>query len=133
MARILIVDDEEQVCSIVSRLARINGHTVDTALDGNAALERLQSRTYDLLIIDNLMPKLTGVDAVAIIRSTPRFRGMRILMFSGATVTRDIDQAFEAGVDGYIPKPFCADRLIAKINGALQRPGQDAKTVPEEL
>lgn len=119
MAHILVVDDDQQIRSLVQRLATMNGHRVDTADDGEQALDRLMVESYDLLIIDNLMPNMCGPDAVSILRTNDRYRDLKILMFSGATLTNAVEHAYEAGVDGFISKPFAADRLLHKINGAL--------------
>ena len=125
MARILVVDDDAQILGLVKRLLRLNGHDAELAADGAQALELLQDRPYDLMIIDNIMPNMSGVDAVGIVRASARLKDLKILMFTGATVTRDVEAAFTAGIDGCIPKPFAPSRLMAKIEqtlrGALER------------
>ena len=75
MARILVVDDEEPIRDLVKRLLCLHGHSVDTVIDGTEAVDQLQKKRYDLMIIDRFMPKMSGVDAVAMIRSSPKFQG----------------------------------------------------------
>jgi DNA-binding response OmpR family regulator len=119
MARILVVDDEEQVRDLLRRLLSLHGHAVDTAADGGEAVDRLQKTAYDLMIIDRNMPKLSGMDAVAMLRTSPRFKRLKILMATMISTTKDVDEAFEAGVDGYVVKPFNMDALIAKVERTL--------------
>jgi two-component system response regulator MprA len=119
MAHILVVDDDAQIRSLVKRLVGLHGHDVDTAEDGAQALEHLQTKAYDLMIIDNIMPNISGTQAVDIIRTNSKYQDLKILMFSGASMTQTVDAAYAAGVNGFITKPFVADRLISKINGAL--------------
>jgi DNA-binding response OmpR family regulator len=123
MARVLVVDDEEQVRAVLLRLLKLHGHVVETASDGAEALDKLEKKPYDLMIIDRNMPRLTGIEAVAMIRSSAKLAGMKILMVTQASVTKEVDQAFEAGVDGYVVKPFDFDRLAAKIEKTLGRRG----------
>ena len=120
MARILVVDDDEQIRSIVKRLLKLNGHEIELAIDGAQALDRLQAEAFDLMIIDNKMPNMSGVETVGIARTSPKHKALKILMFTGATVTGEVDEAFAAGIDGCIPKPFAAPRMMAKIEETLR-------------
>ncbi len=119
MARILVVDDDEQIRAIVKRLVILHGHTVDTANDGVQALDLLQVKSYDLMIIDNMMPNMSGTDVVAMLRTSDKFKDMKILMFTGVSYTNIVDKAYEAGINDFIVKPFAADRLMAKISASL--------------
>ncbi|HXS99239.1 MAG TPA: response regulator [Elusimicrobiota bacterium] len=119
MARILVVDDEESIREVVRRLLSLHGHTVETAVNGAEALDRLQNRKYDLMIIDRFMPKMSGVDAVAVLRTSPKFKDLKILMVTMTSTTKDVNEAFDAGVDGYVVKPFDMNKLLEKVNLAL--------------
>jgi CheY-like chemotaxis protein len=119
MARILVVDDEEPVRALLKRLLALHGHAVDTAEDGAQAVDQVQKKSYDLLIIDRHMPNMSGVDAVAILRTSPRFKSLKILMATQDSVIGSVDQAFEAGVDGYVVKPFDMKKLLAKVDRTL--------------
>ncbi len=121
MARVLVVDDEEQIRDVVKRLLTLHGHAVDIAIDGAAAVDQLQKKPYDLLIIDRAMPKMSGVEAVAMIRSSPKFKSLKILMVTMTSLTKDVDAAYEAGVDGYVVKPFDMDKLIKKVEETLRK------------
>lgn len=119
MARILIVDDEESIRDLVKRLLSLHGHSVETAVNGVEAVDRLQKQKYDLMIIDRYMPKMSGVDAVALIRTSPKFKDLKILMVTMTSTTKDVDEAFDAGVDGYVVKPFDMNKLLEKVNLTL--------------
>lgn len=119
MARILIVDDEEAIRDLVKRLLSLHGHSVDTASDGTEVVDQLQKKHYDLMIIDRSMPKMSGTDAVTLIRSSPKFKGLKILMVTLTSLNKDIDAAFEAGIDGYVIKPFDMNRLLEKVESTL--------------
>lgn len=119
MARILVVDDEPSVRVLVQRLLMLHGHRVDAVPDGERALDALERHSYDLAIVDHAMPVMSGVELLGIIRATPRFEGMKVLMFSGGGVTENVDAAFDNGADAYLLKPFDAARLLAKVNAVL--------------
>ncbi len=120
MARILVVDDDEHVRALVTRLLQLHGHEVETAVDGAEAIDLIREKRYDLMIIDRLMPNMNGIDTVTMIRSNPEFNYLKILMFTQTSLTKNVDEAFEAGVDGYILKPIDMDRLIGKIASTLE-------------
>lgn len=117
--KVLIVDDEAGVCAMIKRLLALHGYEADVVNDGGAAIDRIQSGNYDLMIIDNDMPRITGPEAVAIIRSSPRFKALKIIMFTGASQTKDVNEAYELGVDGYILKPMNVGRLLQTVSSAL--------------
>jgi CheY-like chemotaxis protein len=119
MAKILVVDDEEAIRDLVKRLLRLHGHVVDTADDGAAAVDQLQKKRYDLMIIDHFMPRMSGKDAVSVIRSSPKFKDLKILMVTLTSLTKDINDAFEAGIDGYVIKPFNLKQILKKVETTL--------------
>jgi CheY-like chemotaxis protein len=119
MAKILVVDDEEGVRSLLKRLLGLHNHAVDTANDGAEAIDQLQRKNYDLMIIDHRMPKITGPQAVEIIRSSGKFKALRVLMLTGVSFTKDVDAAYELGILGYLLKPINVQRLLQKVEGAL--------------
>lgn len=120
MARILVVDDEASIREITRKLLTLHGHTVDTAADGALAIDQLGKKTYDLMLLDHFMPKITGIQVVEIVRTSPRYEKLKILMLTSMSVTKDVDEAFEAGIDGYIIKPFNMKQLVEKVEKTLQ-------------
>jgi len=121
MARILVVDDEEQIRTLLRKLFSLHGHTVDAAANGEEAIDQVQKQSYDLMLIDRFMPIMTGIDAVSVIRSSPKFKDLKILMVTSAERIEDIDTAYKAGVDGYVIKPFDINRLLEKVDQTLKK------------
>lgn len=113
--RILIVDDEAPVRLMLTKLLTLHGYAVDAVEDGAQAIDQIQKCAYGLMILDRAMPVMDGLTAASIIRSSPRFADMKILMLTGDSVTRDVDDSFGAGIDGYIVKPFVVKSLLEKI------------------
>ncbi len=122
MARILIADDEEAIRDLVKEVLSAEKHEFLLAENGTQALELLRSKGADLAIIDRNMPGLSGIDVVKVIRSTPKLDKVKILMCTAASVTSEIDEAFAAGADDYVPKPFNPPALLAKVAKALAKP-----------
>lgn len=120
MARILVVDDEAPIREIARKLLTLHGHKVDTAADGSLAIDMLEKTDYDLMLLDHFMPKISGIQTVSIVRTSPKFKKLKILMLTSLSVTKDVDEAFEAGIDGYIIKPFTMKQLIEKVEKTLQ-------------
>lgn len=112
MAHILVVDDDEQLCLLVSRLLQMDGHDVDVASSGDAALELLRSDLFDAMLLDIVMPGKGGIETIMEIRSTQP--DIPIIVMSGkipvedASVTRLVERY---GALSILAKPFSADEL----------------------
>ena len=119
MARILIVDDEESIRDLIKEVLITEGHAFEFAVSGADALEILRRKTIDLVIIDRNMPGMTGIDVVQLIRRNPKTKGVKILMCTGSSVTKEIDEAFSAGADDYVLKPLSFPALLSKVSKAL--------------
>lgn len=118
-SRILVVDDEASVRLMLTKLLTLHGYAVDTANDGAEAIDALQSKKYGLMILDQYMPVMDGLTALGIVRSTPKFKALKILMVTGDSVTKDVDQSFDEGANGYAVKPIVIKSLLEKIERIL--------------
>ena len=117
MAHILVVDDDPALNEMITEFIMLQGHTGETALDGDAALARLKKGSFDAMIIDrNMPPGLSGIEVITQIRAAPELAKLKILMLTSAGVTADIEEAFNAGADGYLLKPLD----VAQFNGKLK-------------
>jgi DNA-binding response OmpR family regulator len=128
MPKILIADDDFNLCENVSGLLRADGHKVDIAHDGEDALEFLELYSYDVAILDWDMPEISGMRVCEIHRQkggvTP------ILMLTGKA---DIDskvQALEIGADDYMTKPFHPKELVARLRALVRRPQPIVTVLP---
>ncbi|HAZ07429.1 MAG TPA: response regulator [Elusimicrobia bacterium] len=115
MARILIVDDEDYVRSLLKDMLEGKGYALDLACDGASAFGLLRDNPFDLAIIDLTMPVMNGVQLVRLIRNNPKMRATKIMLCTGAEVPEDVNKAAAAGVDDYIIKPFDSKTLLDKV------------------
>jgi two-component system copper resistance phosphate regulon response regulator CusR len=117
--RCLLVEDEKKVADFVARGLRAERFAIDVAHDGNAGWDYISKFDYDLIILDLMLPGLTGTELLSRIRkkssSTP------ILILTARDATRDKVQHFEAGADDYLTKPFAFAELLVRAKALLRR------------
>lgn len=120
--KILVVDDFSTMRRIVRNLLTEIGFTdIQEAEDGKSALAKLQSAKYDFLVTDWNMPGMTGLDLLRAVRADPRLSTLPVLMVTAEAKRELIVMAAEAGVNGYIIKPFTAISLKEKIEKIFAR------------
>lgn len=125
--QILVVDDDECVRLVISRLLRGAGYRVDCAVDGAAAWEELAEKHYDLLVTDHHMPRLTGLELLVKVRSSPPV--IPVVFISGllSRYDRDLTQLIFPGAA--LAKPFSPSELLSSVRGLLaQFPVQNCRT-----
>ncbi len=120
--RILIVDDFSTMRRIVRNLLREIGFTnFDEAEDGIQALQRLRARPFDFVVSDWSMPNMQGIDLLRAIRSDPQLKHLPVLMVTAEAKRENILEAAQAGVNGYVVKPFTAETLKEKLDAIFKR------------
>ena len=131
MYHILVVDDEEMIRKLIAKYAVYEGHTVTEAADGMEASEQVKSGSFDLMIIDIMMPELDGFSACREIR---KFSAIPIIMLSARGEEYDKINGFELGIDDYVVKPFSPKELMLRVNAVMKRAAgrQGAEREPEE-
>ena len=117
---ILIVDDEANIRSLIRKYAAYEGYTVDEAVNGMEAVDKCREGSYDLVVMDVMMPELDGFSAAREIR---RFSQVPMLMLSARGEEYDRIHGFELGVDDYVVKPFSPRELMMRISAILKRSG----------
>jgi CheY-like chemotaxis protein len=122
VARILIVDDEDIVREIIHEALIPGGHEFHFADGGAKAFDLLRKKSIDLVICDRHMPGMSGVEIVELIRHNPNTAHIKVLMCTGASMIREIDEAFAAGADDYIIKPINFEKLTQKVARVLALP-----------
>ena len=115
---ILIVDDEELIRNVIREYLEDSNFIADEAEDGQEAIEKCKKNNYDLIIMDIMMPKLDGYQAV---KEIYKFKNIPVLMLSARGEEFDKLFGFELGVDDYVTKPFSPKELIARIKAILKR------------
>ena len=125
--KILIVDDFSTMRRIIKNLLRDLGfNNTHEADDGTTGLPMLQSGDYDFLITDWNMPGMTGLDLLKAVRADPKLASLPVLMVTAEAKKEQIVEAAQAGVNGYIVKPFTAVTLREKIEKIFERLGTSA-------
>jgi two-component system chemotaxis response regulator CheY len=120
--KILIVDDFSTMRRIITNLLRDLGFTnTEEADDGTTALPMLQADTFDFLITDWNMPGMQGIDLLKAVRADPKLQGLPVLMVTAESKRDQIIEAAQAGVNGYVVKPFTAATLEEKIVKIFER------------
>ena len=118
MAKILIVDDEKDIVTLISRYAQREGYDVSTTDDGSKAIELCRKEDFDLIVMDVMMPDTDGFTAC---RKIHEMKDIPVLMLSARGTEYDKLFGFEVGVDDYVTKPFSPKELMARIKVILRR------------
>ncbi len=132
MYRILVVDDEEKIRALIRKYAEFEGHQVVEAANGMEAVTLCLGQSFDIIIMDVMMPELDGFSASRQIR---RHTDTPILMLSARGEEYDRISGFEFGADDYVVKPFSPKELMLRIDAIMKRfsKGQPEETVKKEI
>lgn len=116
--RLLLVDDDKELCSLLTEYLSAEGYRVDSAYNAQQALEKLQNQSYSLMVLDIMMPGTTGLELLQQIR--PRFT-LPVIMLTGRGDEIDRILGLEMGADDYLGKPCNPRELLARIRAVLRR------------
>jgi two-component system chemotaxis response regulator CheY len=123
--KILVVDDFSTMRRIIKNLLRDLGFSnIHEADDGSTALPQLKTGNYDLIVSDWNMPGMTGIDLLRAVRSDPNLQAIPFLMVTAESKREQIMEAAQAGVNGYVVKPFTAATLEEKLGKIFERLGK---------
>ena len=120
--KILIVDDEELIRNVIREYAELEKFEIDEAEDGYEAIDKCKNNDYNLVIMDIMMPKLDGYQAVKEIKKE---KNVPVIMLSARGEEYDKLLGFDLGIDDYVQKPFSPKELIARIKAILKRYNND--------
>ena len=112
---ILVVDDEKTIRDLVAFRLEYHGHEVTTAENGKDALTQLEGTVPDLVVLDVMMPDMTGLEVCAEIRKDERLAETKVILLTAKGRKQDEEEGMAAGADAYMSKPFRANVLIGKI------------------
>lgn len=121
--RILIVEDEESLLKLETVLLTVKGFDVVAAFSGTVALEKLAQETFDLVLLDIMLPDIDGFEVCQKIRSNPRSATVPIIMLTARKTQVDQDRGALCGANSYLIKPFKSAMIIDEINRLLQPAG----------
>jgi len=120
--RILVVEDERPIAELVQRGLEAEGYSVTCAHDGEDGLAKARSGDYSLVVLDVLLPKLSGLDVIRGIREQDE--SLPVIMLTALAETDDVVAGLDLGANDYLTKPFAFAELLARIRAHLRLPGQ---------
>jgi len=116
---LVVVDDEEAVRDSLSRTLRFEGYTVSVAVDGASGLDLIRAEKPDGVLLDVMMPVLSGLDSCRVLRAEANY--VPVLMLTARTGVNDRVAGLDAGADDYLVKPFALQELLARVRALLRR------------
>ncbi|AJY76693.1 response regulator transcription factor [Paenibacillus beijingensis] len=120
MAHLLIAEDEPVLRMLVLDTLEEEGYRIDVACDGEEAYRKLLDNDYDLVLLDYMMPKMTGIEIIERIRQIPERSGLQILMLSAKSQQAERQKVLDAGANAFLSKPFSPIELIDKVEEMLK-------------
>ena len=121
MARILAVDDDPDVLLAVQRVLEEDRHSVVSVRSGAEGLDALSRETFDMVVLDVIMPEMSGVEVCRRIRGNPMFARLPVLFLTARGRPNEIVEGLDAGADDYLVKPFAVIELPARVRALLRR------------
>jgi len=131
MKRILVVDDEPDIVSLVSFNLKKEGFSVTAVHEGGDTLDLVKKKEFDLILLDLMLPGIHGMEICRILRTGPKTKHIPIIMLTAKGDEADRVRGLETGADDYMTKPFSPRELIARVKAVLRRSGTSRK--PEEV
>lgn len=119
--RILIVDDDPDLREIVKLKLDMSGFETHSENDGDAGLAAIRDLAPDLVLLDWMMPKMTGIEVCQALRDDETTGRTPVILLTAKAQVGDIERGFAAGADDYIVKPFSPTELLARVNALLTR------------
>lgn len=121
--KVLIVDDEPNIVAALEFLLEKNGYEVKVAVNGVDALEQLDAFRPDLVLLDVMVPRMSGYEVCQRMRAEPRWQAIKIVMLSAKGREVEVSKGMSLGADLYVTKPFSSAELVATIHNLLRPQG----------
>jgi len=126
MARILVADDDVDIRELVVLKLTSLGHIVVAVADGAAAVRSCQEQRPDLAVLDVMMPGMSGLDAVRLIRAEVHLTNLPVILLTARAQETDVETGFDSGADDYVTKPFSPRELASRVEALLGRDATDS-------
>ncbi len=123
MARVLVVDDDPDVRTLVELKLRLEGLEVVSVASGEEALAMLSVESFDLVVLDLMMPGIDGIEVCRRIRERPETADLPVIMLTARAQETDVERGLTVGATDYVTKPFSPRELMLRVRGALRRAG----------
>jgi DNA-binding response OmpR family regulator len=118
---VLVVEDDEDILTLVSKRLRLDGYEVVVARDGEEGLELARKRQPDIAVLDLGLPGLDGIEVLRHIRADEKLSGMLVVLLTARAQEADVRRGFEAGADAYVRKPFSPTKLSESVSELVKR------------
>ncbi len=132
MAKILVVDDDPLVTGLVKINLELGGFEVEEAWGGEEALQIIEERVPDLVLLDVMMPELDGWDLLRMLRSNPTTKDLPVVLLTAKVQERDVAKGWQMGADGYISKPFNPLEMVDRLKAVLAMSGDERQAQRHE-
>lgn len=130
MSKVLIIDDDEELCELVSEYLGVEGFDTEVVNDGASGLEAARSGKYDLAILDVMLPKMNGFEVLKNLRTDS---SLPVLMLTARGDDMERIVGLESGADDYLPKPFNPRELVARLRAIMRRVNGDGEKGSEKI
>lgn len=120
---VIVVEDERDMADLIALRLKREGFLVDVAYDGQEAIGKIKSDSPDLVLLDLMMPKMSGTEVLREMRSDPRTSAIPVVVLTAKSEESDVVVGLQLGADDYVTKPFSMSVLIARISAVLRRAG----------
>lgn len=117
--KVLVVEDEVEIAENIAALLSARGHKPTVCSDGGEAVAKAKALAPDLILLDVMLPRVSGLDLCRLLRSEPKLAAAKIVMVTGLGRMGDVEEAFKAGANDYLIKPFDSNRLFKKIEKVM--------------
>jgi len=121
VARILVADDDVDIRELIEFKLATLGHEIVAVHDGAAAIDVCRDLKPDLAVLDVMMPGMSGLDAIRVIRNDPDLADMPVILLTARAQESDVETGFDSGADDYITKPFSPRELASRVQALLSR------------
>ncbi len=125
-AKILVVEDEKDIRDLIALHLRRSNYTVEEATTGEEAIQKMSANSYGMVVLDWMLPQVSGMDVLRWLRDQANFVSMPVLLLTAKASTSDIVFGLESGADDYMTKPFEPVVLLARVRALLRRQPSEA-------
>ncbi len=125
--KILVVEDEKAINDLIAMSLKKDGYEIEQVFDGHEAVKKITDNNYSLVVLDWMLPHVSGLEILERVQELKSKNGFGVLMVTAKTQPEDIVLGLDSGADDYIPKPFDLNVLRARVKAILRRNGADVK------
>lgn len=118
--KVLVVDDDPNLIKALTVVLKKEGYDIDTAMDGEEAMEKVQKASPKVMFLDIMMPKKDGFEVCQEVKGSPKTSDTYIIMLSAKAQEEDVKKGIDVGADEYITKPYSIKQILEKVQGLME-------------